>query len=386
MKLFNFRYSRKKILYIVLGILVVSISSLTLVYAALSVTLNIVGSANISAALWDVHLNNVIVNSRSVSGSEPTISGGTTATFSTKLEKPGDFYEFTVDVVNDGSIDAMIESVVKTPTLTTAQAKYLNYVVEYQNGESISTRQLVEKNSFVRLKVRLEYRKDVTPDVLPSTSETLSLSFTVVYTQSDDNNENISIDNNGNVVKLLSGDYDTVGSEVCIKDECFYIISSDNDNVTMLAKYNITDDNIPIQSTSSNVIAFSSSNYWVLDNAIKLEYGENYPVYVYDKNSYIYKYVVMYQEYIENMGVYIDDARLIRYEELIELGCSSSNGCKNSSYKWIYSTSYWTGTAVSIGELCRVRSDGAFGPMYSYNVAYAQGIRPVIKISKTYFN
>ena len=75
--------------------------------------------------------------------------------------------------MNNGSIDAMIDGVTKTPTLTETQAKYLNYIVEYQNGEAINTKQLVSKNSFVRLKVRVEFRKDLTASDLPSTSETL---------------------------------------------------------------------------------------------------------------------------------------------------------------------------------------------------------------------
>ena len=140
----------RKALYMILGILLVSISSLTIVYAALSVTLNIIGTADISAASWDVHLENVKVKSGSVSGTAPSITGGTTATFSTNLTTPGDFYEFTIDVVNNGTIDAMIDGITKTPTLTSTQAKYLNYIIEYQNGESINTKQLVSKNSFVR--------------------------------------------------------------------------------------------------------------------------------------------------------------------------------------------------------------------------------------------
>ena len=184
----------RKILYMLLAIALISISTLTIVYAALSVTLNITGTADISAASWDVHLDNVKVTSGSVSGTEPTITGGTTATFSTSLTTPGDFYEFTIDVVNSGSIDAMIDGVTKTPTLTTAQAKYLNYIVEYQNGESINTKQLVSKNSFVRLKVRVEFRKDISASDLPTTSETLNLAFTVNYVQNDGTGSSVTND------------------------------------------------------------------------------------------------------------------------------------------------------------------------------------------------
>ena len=39
--------------------------------------------------------------------------------------------------------------------------------------------------------------------------------------------------------KLVNGSIDTVGSEVCIKDECFYIIGNDGSTVKMLSKYNL---------------------------------------------------------------------------------------------------------------------------------------------------
>ena len=235
----NFLNQDRKILYMVLSILLVSVLTLTVVYAALSTTLNINGNAEVTAASWDIYLDNVKLNSNSATTIVPTISNKTTASFSTTLTKPGDFYEFTVDVVNNGSIDAMIDNVTKTPELSGTQAKYINYIVEYENGQSVSTKQLVSKNSFVRLKVKVEYRKDISVIDLPSSSESLNLSFKVNYVQSDDSDENITVDNNGKLIKIVGGDYDTVGSEVCIGEECFYVISSDEDNVLMLAKYNL---------------------------------------------------------------------------------------------------------------------------------------------------
>ena len=119
----------RKVLYMILGIVMISVLTLTVVYATLSTTLNINGNAEVSAASWDIHLDNVQLNSSSANTTAPTITNSTTATFSTTLSKPGDFYEFTIDVVNDGSIDAMIDSVTKSPELTTNQKKYLNYIV-----------------------------------------------------------------------------------------------------------------------------------------------------------------------------------------------------------------------------------------------------------------
>ena len=108
----NFLNQDKKIMYMTLSILLVSIFTLTIVYAALSSTLNISGNAEISAASWNIYLDNVKVKSGSVSANTSEISGSLSVSFNVKLDEPGDFYQFTVDVVNDGSIDAMIDSVV----------------------------------------------------------------------------------------------------------------------------------------------------------------------------------------------------------------------------------------------------------------------------------
>ena len=122
----------RKTLYIILSIVLISVFSLTIVYAALSVTLNITGNAEVVASSWDIHLDNAKVKSGSVNNNVPSISNNNLS-FSATLTTPGDFYEFTVDVVNGGSIDAMIESVIKTPELTQEQAKYIKYEVSYQN-------------------------------------------------------------------------------------------------------------------------------------------------------------------------------------------------------------------------------------------------------------
>jgi hypothetical protein len=95
---------------------------------------------------------------------------------------------------------------------------------------------LVAKKSFVRLKVKLEFRKDIAASDLPTASETLNLAFSVNYVQADETG--ISVSNNGKESlkpTIISGDIQTVGSEVAIGDEHFYIISSDEDSVTMLA-------------------------------------------------------------------------------------------------------------------------------------------------------
>ena len=401
MKRVNFNIKDRKTLSLVLCLVLVCVFTLTIVYAALSVTLNITGNAEVVASTWDIHLDNVKITSGSVSGADPTITNGTTATFSTTLTTPGDFYEFTIDVVNDGSIDAMIDGITKTPTLTETQAKYLNYIIEYQNGESINTKQLVASNSFVRLKVRVEYRKDITASDLPTTSEILNLAFTVNYVQSDGTAS--SVTDNGVEIPLtsiVSGDLDTVGSEVCIKKECFYVISSTEDTVTMLAKYNLyvggsydgstwtaygAEATGKQDSTMLGYVAGQSIRNGTTVFSSDTQKGTNYSDY---SGSIVEGYVNNYKTILESdYGVDVVEARLITKDELTsdEIGCSDNDyTCTRSAYPWIYSTSYCSGSAYGTDYVWCVTSFGNFANRsYSYDNFF--GVRPVIIISKSNF-
>ena len=356
----------RKVLYIVLSVVIIFIFTLTIVYAALSTTLNINGNAEISAASWDIYLDNVQLNSQSVTTSVPTISNKTTASFSTVLSKPGDFYEFTIDVVNNGSIDAMIDSVTKSPTLTASQAKYLNYIVEYQNGEAISTKQLVSKNSFVRLKVRVEFRNDISASDLPTSSQTLNLSFKVSYVQSDDSGTGVT--GGGKIIKIVSGDLNTVGSFVSMGDYNFYLVSSDEDNVILL-----------YESFDPPVKIFKDAEWWS-------DYVDTYPAYVYymDNGFFSYDY---FNKRLKDLGIYSGEARAISIEELVSLGCSLENLNCYGAPEWVYSVNYFTGSAYDESNLLAVRSDGRIirSNTDSVGMGASGSYRPVVVIPRSLF-
>ena len=101
---------KNKSIYIVL--IVIALIGITIGYAVINTTLNINGKSSISKNTWDVYFDNVVVKDGSVEAVKiPTVTDKTTVDFEVALNLPGDFYEFTVDVVNAGSIDAMIESI-----------------------------------------------------------------------------------------------------------------------------------------------------------------------------------------------------------------------------------------------------------------------------------
>ena len=393
----------RKTLYIIFSIVLISVLSLTIVYAALSVTLNITGNAEVVASSWNIHLDNVKVMSGSATPQSPTITNNQTASFTTTLNKPGEFYVFTIDVVNDGSIDAIIDSVIKTPTLTEEQAKYLKYEIEYQNGEPITTKQLVKSKSFVRLKVRLEYRKDITVSELPTTGETLNLAFTINYVQSD-NTENVIVENNGKIINA-TGSLDDIGTIVSIGTEQFYTIGTDGDNVKLFSMYNlyVGGDYIskvwypyenPTGKQSSTMLGWIASNTPCAGTTAFSNGGTKPNDY---SGSIVEGYVKKYKSILETeYGLPIIEARLITKEELTNpdtFACEfvsggSSNNCTNSQYEWIYATTYWTSTAdEAIDKIDYVYGVQKNGNFKKFNAATPSGlgVRPVIIISKSSF-
>lgn len=202
MKKFNFNIKDRKMLFGILCIVFVCVFTLTIAYAALNAVLTISGNAEVASSDWNIYLANPKVTNGSATMNTPEIKSNSTLEFSTTLNMPGDFYEFTVDVVNDGSIDAMIENVVKTPELDDSQKKYLKYEITYQNGESIDKKQLLASKTTMPIKVRLEYRTDLSASDLPTNQVELELALTLEYVQSDGTGS--SVTNNGSNILVTS--------------------------------------------------------------------------------------------------------------------------------------------------------------------------------------
>ncbi len=159
-------------------------------YAILQSNLTINGTAHMNNPTWDIHWNNVQVTNGSVTGTNVTSpatidSAKTTVSYSIKLPKPGDYYEFTVDAVNSGTIDGMIDTIsskLNGTEISTLPA-YLNYTVTYSDGTPLQANQELKANTSETYKVRIEFKKDIDNSQLPESIQTLNLSFTVNYKQ-----------------------------------------------------------------------------------------------------------------------------------------------------------------------------------------------------------
>ena len=175
----------------IIPVLIILLLGITLGYAYLNTTLNINGTTNISSANWNIYWDNIQFGSNNVTDvtTPATISSGLTeVTFNVNFKEPGDTYEFTVDAVNDGSINAMVSVVsngVYAANGTTPKnlPDYLEYTVTYSDGVEIAQNHLLEAGETETYKVRVHYKEDITASQLPSTADNYVFKFSVTYAQ-----------------------------------------------------------------------------------------------------------------------------------------------------------------------------------------------------------
>ncbi len=185
------RYTKNKRKYLYM-FLVLLLFSLMIGYAFLTTNLSINGISNVVHSSWDIHFENIVIQPNSVSlldgDSAAHLTSTTSVSYTVTLSKPGDFYDFTVDVKNDGTIDAMIESVSSkmNGVEIVSLPAYLEYSVTYGRNAPIEAHQLLSAGDKVTYYVHVGYKEDINPSDLPSENVTNIFHFEVVYVQADD--------------------------------------------------------------------------------------------------------------------------------------------------------------------------------------------------------
>ena len=96
------------------SLFVLLLLAIGIVYAYLTSNLSITGSTHIASNTWDIHFANVVESPGSVTATTPAAidtNDNTQVNYAITLQRPGDFYEFTVDIVNAGSIPGKLNLV-----------------------------------------------------------------------------------------------------------------------------------------------------------------------------------------------------------------------------------------------------------------------------------
>ena len=149
-------------------------------YSYLQTALGINGLTKVSKNSWDVHFENL------KSSGNATLDG-TTSVKSTVTLNPGDVYYYTVDVVNNGTIDAKIGSISPINVSNIYQnvleidANYVNPA----NGEVLSQNDILRAGTKERIKFKVRYKSE--SELATSVNgATLTLKLTVNYVQADE--------------------------------------------------------------------------------------------------------------------------------------------------------------------------------------------------------
>ena len=178
---------RKVLLYLIV------VLGLTVGFALLSTTLKINGTASIKGNNWDIHWDDssIVVNQDSVEAETPQVTGTDkdTLSFEVEFELPGEFYEFTIDAVNAGSVDGALDNITtKIYDSTDLEhelegddiPEYLLYSVTYDDGTP-TTGDILKHGESQTYKIRMEFDEDW--EELPDSDKTYVIKVEIPYVQ-----------------------------------------------------------------------------------------------------------------------------------------------------------------------------------------------------------
>lgn len=157
-------------------------------FATLTATLNINGTVLFKGKKFDVHFDDAhaVYNEDAVTTLSIDGDDSTEVTFAGELYIPGDYYIFTVDAVNDGDYDAMVD-VINSISLTEEQEEYMDIDITYASGKAISRYHELKKGTKVTYLVKVTYKDVDEVDNLKSADSDDEFTFGVKYIKADEN-------------------------------------------------------------------------------------------------------------------------------------------------------------------------------------------------------
>lgn len=164
--------------------LMASILFMSIGYALHSSNLMINGTTTIGQnAKWDVHMANVTRSDEGIADelvytpASIVDKDGTYLVYDIKLPVKGDFYEFSFDVVNDGTMDARISSLIQFGS--EEYEDYLHYSLKYKDGNNVYGNDILKSGETRTMVLRVTnvYEGDA------NVEKVFNLSFAIQYVQ-----------------------------------------------------------------------------------------------------------------------------------------------------------------------------------------------------------
>ena len=165
-----------------ISLILILIISIGFAYLTSSLVIN--GIIGYKGNTWNIYFDNIHMITNDVGGDKPIINNSKdTVDFSITFSEPGEVYKFSVDVVNDGTIDAMLSEILTTG-INSSNSKYLSYTVKYYDDTELSVNDGIKAGTKTRLNVEVNYKYE-TDELAPAGNQDFSVKLT--YVQASDN-------------------------------------------------------------------------------------------------------------------------------------------------------------------------------------------------------
>ena len=171
---------------LLLSIILLLVLTIGIGYAYLTSNLSITGATEVVANSWNIHFENLNVKNGSVTAINPATieSSQTDITYSIHLARPKDYYEFTVDVKNDGTLPGKI-SISELSGLPPEAETIIDYSITYISGSPLNQDDILNPESKKTIKIRVFYKDDINPEDFPDTDLNLTLTYSLRFVQSE---------------------------------------------------------------------------------------------------------------------------------------------------------------------------------------------------------
>ena len=175
---------KKKKLRLIIFLLILFIS---IGFAYLSTNLSLFGIGIFKQNSWDIYFDNVDEDTyKSDIVTPAVIDNKITINASVNLKQPKSTYTMYADIVNDGSIDAMLDSWTINNDMDTDESKVFDINLTYADGVELTKYDLLSKESVDSIKLTVVYKDDISNSELLTSDGSLNISITLNYVQADE--------------------------------------------------------------------------------------------------------------------------------------------------------------------------------------------------------
>ena len=246
--------SNEKLKNVVLVVLAICLIGITVAYATLSQNLDISGVAKVGKTSWNIHFTKVLTPKAEgyAEGGKATLNSDSTVLTVSEgiLKVPGDTITYVFDVINEGDLDAEVETVLTTidsckasddTTDVTMYCDKIKYDLVYQDTkEAVKKNDQLLKGESKTLNLIITYDKNKELTSLPNTEIVLdNINSTINYTmiqKSSGSKDDSSSGSTGKIPTYESSKviyFDPVKYELCdvtsTSDNCYawFVLTSD---------------------------------------------------------------------------------------------------------------------------------------------------------------